>query len=275
MVNIYDYIDYKEYLQDFFKFKQESRADFSFGMWSRQLGLKTTASLTMIVNGDRHPGKQIVEKFHKYFDYEQEQVDYFSDLIQLKKSEGKDIALHLALLRKIKAKNNVKFNLLSEEVFSRICKWYYFAIREMILLKDFKSDPEWITNKLVFDVNLSDVEQAIEELLELGLIKRNSQGELENCTDGLNTYDEMPSQSIQNFHHQMLDNAHKAINEIEVDKRYVSALTIPVNSKNLNKLKQFVRKVEDEILEMFVEDNPDCVYQMNLQFFPLTKVEEE
>lgn len=274
MIDLYNYTDYKEYLKDFFVQKQKSRADFSFGMWSRQLGLKTTASLTMIVNGDRHPGKQISSSFDRYFSFNQDQSDYFQDLIQLKKSEGKDIALHLGILRKIKSKNHVQFNLLSEEVFSRICKWYYFAIREMILLKDFQSDPKWITNKFVFEVEVEDVEQAINELIELGLIQRNEDGTLSNCTHGLNTYDEMPSRSIREFHHQMLDNAHRAIDEIDVSKRYVSALTIPVNSKNLDKLKTFVQKVENEILEMFVEDNPDCVYQMNLQFFPLTKVEK-
>ncbi|OFZ27113.1 MAG: hypothetical protein A2381_10675 [Bdellovibrionales bacterium RIFOXYB1_FULL_37_110] len=272
---IYDYIDYKQFLSDHFQSKKVSRADYSYGIWAKNLNLKTTASLTMIVNGDRHPGPKLQKHIVSYFKFNKEEADYFADLVQLKKSESKDIALHLGLLRKIKSRNSIKCHLLSEEVFSRICSWYYFALREMINLENFQNDPEWITNKLLFQVKTEDIEKAIKDLKALGLIREDKDGKLKNCTDGLNTYDEIPSKSIRQFHKQMLKNAETALDKIDVDKRYVSALTIPVNSKKLAELKKYVQKVENEILEMFTDKHPDSIYQINLQFFPLTKSEEE
>ncbi len=273
-MNIFDYADYKKFLRDYFLLKQSKNSEFSFGMMARAIGFSTTAGLTMIVNGDRHPGKKIKEKLCAFFSFKKNETLYFADLINLKKYEEKDISLYLALLKKIQSRQSKKYNILQEEIFNRINKWYYFAIREMVSLPNFRNDAKWITKKLNFYVKEQDIERALNDLHELKLIKINEFGKVVNCTDGLCTYDDIPSEAIKSFHRQMIENGKQSIDTIDVSKRYVSGLTIPININDKEKIKKLVRQFEDDLFSTFTSKEPNSVYQFNIQVFPITNDSE-
>ena len=71
--------------RDFFKAaiesKKISRPGMSLGSIARIIGLKSSSSLTMILNGDRHPSKQIAQNLMKFLGLRQDEEAYLSQLI--------------------------------------------------------------------------------------------------------------------------------------------------------------------------------------------------
>ena len=78
---IFDYTDYRTFLKDHFQFKKLDQPQFSLGVWSKRLGVSSTAVLANILNGKRNPGEMISEKFITYFGFAPKEQQYFQDLI--------------------------------------------------------------------------------------------------------------------------------------------------------------------------------------------------
>lgn len=69
MNNLYRFTDFRTFLRTHFEDKKKINKHWSYGRWSKKLGLKATASLTMIINGQRDPGPKVVEAFCRYFGF--------------------------------------------------------------------------------------------------------------------------------------------------------------------------------------------------------------
>ena len=60
--------------------------------------------------------------------------------------------------------------------FKYISQWYHVAIREMALLPDFSTEPEWIQKRLHAPVPLQQIREALRFLLESGYLIQKKNG---------------------------------------------------------------------------------------------------
>jgi uncharacterized protein (TIGR02147 family) len=67
--------------------------------------------------------------------------------------------------------------------------------------------------------------------------------------------------------------ARESLENVPVEKREISGLTMGVSNECIERIKQRIRIFKEEIISMIVDDKkePASVYQMNFQFFPLIK----
>lgn len=272
METIYSYTDYRTFLKSHYSEKREQNDSFSYGLWAKKLEMSSTAVLTNIINGKRNPGPQLQEKFVRYFKFNDDEQEYFSDLVKLHKVKG-DPRLSLALKEKMsrkKIKGNFQF--LDDTTFSAISSWHYYAIREMVALPQFQEDYDWIAKNLQFKVTPREIKKALEDLLELGLIERGENGELQSNDTLLKTSEDVASEGLRRFHEQMISNGKVSIREVPVNERDISGRTINIDEKNLPELKKLIREFRDKVSELFEESEYGTrTYQLNLQLFPLTR----
>lgn len=101
-VNIFSFNDYRSFLLAYAHVMKEKNPRWSFGAWARRLELKTTSSLTKILQGDRNPGAEITDKFVKYFRFSEQETEYFRDLIRLEKikHDGRLVSLLVEKMKK-------------------------------------------------------------------------------------------------------------------------------------------------------------------------------
>ena len=132
----------------------------------------------MIVNGDRNPGPELIPKLIQELGLKNRERTFFEDLIRLRKSE-RDPALTVEIIERLKKQHpQGPFKLLDDRSFSAISNWYYYAIRELVLLHDFTEDESWIAARLKYHVTPGQVKEAIQTLIGLGLLTRNKSGKL-------------------------------------------------------------------------------------------------
>jgi len=269
---IYDYTDYRTFLKDHILEKKEQQPTYSLGIWSKKLGVSSTAVLVNILNGKRNPGEMITQKFTNYFSFDMKEKQYFEDLISLSKVLS-DPRMSVALMEKMgRIHPDGTFKLLDDQTFSAVSKWYYYALKEMVSLPHFKEDTDWITENLEFQVSSKEVKKAIHDLLELGILKRDEQSKLKLQIKNLRTSSDIASEAIKRFHEQALENGKISIRKHSLEERDFSSRTLTIKEENLPRLKEYIKEFRDKVSDLFDENAQSSrVYQLNVQLIPITK----
>jgi uncharacterized protein (TIGR02147 family) len=272
---IYNYSSYRTFLKDFNLYKKEKNPFWGLGVWAQKAGLSSKSTLSMILNGRRHPGKDVSEKLTRYFKFNDREKSYFQDLIRLEKNQD-DPHLSLIIMERLKRGNPQKsFLLLDDKTFSSIANWYYYAIREMVNLPDFKEDASWIKEKLNFKVSETQINEALKTLLDIGLLKRDHAKSLLQSQADVSTPDHIAKEAIKRNHEDNLNNALLALRKMGPQDRYFSSITFNMNPANIEKFQTLIRDFEDRACEIFEENVDASTFQFNINFFPLTKLEQQ
>lgn len=157
---------------------------------------------------------------------------------------------------------------LSTDQFRVIGDWYHFAILVLMRSRGFKSDPQWISDRL--GIGKSEVERAIARMVRLGIVERKN-GKLTRSKKRYRTTDDVSSVAVRRAHHQYLEKAAEALHSVPVELRDFTSLMMSIDTKKLPRAKEIIRKFQDELSEL-LEDEPQAeVYQLLIQFFPLTQ----
>lgn len=164
---------------------------------------------------------------------------------------------------------------LEEEKFKIISDWYHYALLELILTKDFKSDVNWIAKRL--GISVFEVNQSLVRLKNHGLIDIKN-GTIIHATGTLTTTRDIPSKSIKHFNRQILQKAQDAIDLQGVDERDFSTLTIGIGRKHLPQFKEIIKKCRREMNQL-AESLPiserENVYILSANFFNLTSQQDQ
>jgi uncharacterized protein (TIGR02147 family) len=271
MAEIYQYKDYREFLRQYvFRRKSES-PHWTIAAWAKQLGLQATTSMTKILNGQREPGEKICQKLINYFSFSPQEALYFQYLVHLSKCT--DLHMREVFLEKLIRLTPVKGKLHLEEArFQIVAEWTHYTIRQMAQVMPLPNDPEWIANQMIFTTTASQVQKAIDNLLQLDLIKLID-GKLRRAEGWISTTEDVPSQALRSHASQMMENAKQALEQVPVQQREICSMTMAVPMNKMEKAKDMIRQFVSDFGKMMDVESTDQVYQLNVQFFPLTRLE--
>jgi uncharacterized protein (TIGR02147 family) len=272
---LFTFNNYRDFLNDFLLKKKSINRHFSLGLWAKDLGLSSTASLSRILNGQRSPGKDITEKLVDYFKFRKKEREYFVHLILLEKAHEDDDLRGLVVDKLRKLHPHKSFKLVKQDTFAAMSHWYYFAIREMVNLPHFKEDATWIRTQLNFKVELKAIEKAITTLLELGLLSRNKEGRLMQIEPHMDWGNDVSNEASKRNHEQNLDHAKKALRDIDLELREFNSVCMNVKQSDLPAFKDSIRAFKREMIDRFEATAGDHTYQLQLQLFPYTKTNSE
>ena len=107
----------------------------------------------------------------------------------------------------------------------------------------------------------------------LGLVERDSEGNLRQTRTNVGTPDEVTASSAAQCLRDMMKKASDSIDLVPRQKRDISAITFTLSESSAAQIKEKIQKFRKEILEIVSRDGShDSVYQLNFQFFPLAKI---
>lgn len=273
-MNIYTYLDFRKYLKDKLAQQKAEHRYFSYRYFARVAGLSSPSYLKMVMDGKRNLTPTTIHQFAKAFKLAKKETDYFEALVlfnQAKAEKEKELYFErLAALRPTTALTG-----LDKDQYEYFTQPHFVVIREMVALPHFQEDPRWIAARLRRKVKGRDVEHALHVLKRLGLIVRNDDGRLVQSDAAVTTPPEVTSFELVKFQRIMLDDAKEALLNVPQARRDISTVTVPIPLSSLPKIKQRIQAFREEILDFINQgdDQYDAVYQLNLQLFPLTKIE--
>lgn len=271
--NIYDYMDYRAFLNDMFRFRKQKDSYFSYRYFSGKAGFSSPNFLKLVIDGKRNLTNISLAKVAKGFGLLKQEREFFENLVFM--NQAKDHEEKNYYLKKVMSiKGYTKVRKIEKKSYQYFSKWYNTAVREIIMFGGRDFTAEQVAETLNPRITPKEAEAAINLLMELGLIKKDKEGLWEQSDPALSTGPEVKSLAIANFHREMLKLASESIERYQADERDISALTLRVNSASIAEIKRRIIQFRRELLELALdEEDTDQVIQVNLQAFPLTKKE--
>lgn len=275
MINLFSYMDYRQYLKDRYIDEKAAKKHFSFRYFSRIAGFGSAGYLKMVMNGDRNLSAASINQFARALKFSKRETAYFEALVLFNQAST-DQERDLYFERLSSLKPPVKLQGIEKDQYEYFSQKYFVVIREMVALPNFKEDPKWIAKNVKPSIKPKEAAHAVEVLLRLGLLKRDDSGKLVQSDASLTTPAEVNSMEVYNFHQSMLNEAKKTMLTISPELRDITSLTIPIPKESLKEIKERIKSFREEIID-FINKGPQNyheVYQLNAQLFPITKTQK-
>lgn len=248
-------------LREDLSIKQRNNPHYSLRAYARDIGIHP-ATLSQIINGKRPlPLKDSASVAQKLNLGPKEKTLFMESLIRSKST-----------LDQIKLSDEDTRFILDESYYKVIAEWEHYALLELYDLKDFMGTPEEIATKL--DLTLNRVEVVIKNLLTCGLLERDAEGNLQKAHARITTTEDIKSQALRDSHKEVLAMGANKLDEIAVELRDFSSLTMALDLNKLPEAKSIIREFRLKMIEMLEGGNRSDVYQLAIQFYPLTKIED-
>ncbi len=275
MKTIYQYLDYRQYLRDYYEEKKRTTKSFSYRSFARSAGLVSATFLNLVIKGKRNLTPDSIRKFCKGLKLKRDEAAFFENLVLMNQAttpEDKNFYYQ----RLATSKKYLAVKRLERDQYECFSKWYSAAIWELLSLKGFQNDPQWIARKLVPRITTRQAREVIETFLRLRLVAETPEGGLVKRDPHLTTPNEVKSMAIGNFHRDMLCRAADAVSTNAARDRELSSLTIAISKKRFVKAKRRIQEFRRELHELLAGDeDPDSVYQCHISLFHLSEVPDE
>jgi uncharacterized protein (TIGR02147 family) len=273
IIDIFQYLDYRRYLKDYYQAKKAQKGSvFSYRSFSRAAGFSAPNFLQLVSEGKRNLSLDGIKRFAKGLRLKREEARFFEHLVKFNQAST-DEARNKWYQQLAASKRYKEIKEIEKAHFDYFSHWYYSAIRELVLLPDFKEDPEWIAQALNPPIQTDEAEAALALLLRLGFLQRNDQGRLMQAEDNLTTEQEVRSLAVANYHRQMMNKAATAIECTPSQHRDISSLTMAVSKEQFLEAKRRIQEFRRELnVLLSANGDADAVYQINFQIFNLSEL---
>ena len=269
--NIYEYDDYRAFLRDYYDTKKKTKKIFSFRYFSRVAGFQSPNLLKRVMEGERNLTPKSIRKFCKALNFDFDQSEFYRNLVHFNQAktfkEKQNYAKKLtsfADYMKIKPGAKTQFEYWSE--------WFNPIVYELVGLKGFKEDPNWIANTLEPSITPSEASRSLKQLEEIGLLKRDENGQLVQDKFHIFAHDGVVSASILHFHREMISRARESLDRFKQKDRFITNMTFSIEEAEMNEIKFMMEKFNNDLIEKIQQAKRGSrVFQINFQAFPLTQ----
>lgn len=274
--NIFEYTDYRKYLADFYTAKKSVNSGYSHRVFANQAGLSSPSHLLMIIKGERNLSIKTIEKFSEGMRLTLKEKKYFELMVLFNQTDDLQVkAKYFAQIMALKMSTKQLHNL-EKEKFDFLSKWYVVAIYVLVDLKNFNPDTQWIAKRLGGKITTSQAKEALDNLEKLGMITADAQRGFKQTSGAITVADDTRSIAVFNYHQSMIRLASEALRTSAPDLREMNGATITIPKEKLTEIKEKIRAFRKEINQLASSyENPDEVYQLNIQLFPLTTMEQK
>ena len=237
--------------------KQRNNPYYSLRAFARDIGIHP-ATLSQIINGKRNLPKRDCEKVLSKLNLSPKEKNLFIESLKKKNT-----------ITTPKEDDDHRF-LLDESYFKIISEWEHFAVLELFNLPSFQKTKEDIAQRL--DLNLNRVEVVISNLLWASLISVDKNGQFYKIHSDVKTTDNIKSQALRDSHKETMLMGIQKIDEIEIELRDFSSLTLVIDPQKINEAKQVIKEFRKKMTSLSMQDNPQEVYQLDSYFLLAKKV---
>ena len=252
---------FSEVIRDQFQNRAVKNPSYSLRAFARDLGL-TSGTLSDILMKKKGVSSKKASALAEKLGLESEEQEFFCKLVEANcsRTNEKRKSAESKLW-----KYNTNYISVSDDYYEIMSEWYHFAIVELVRVKGFKGDNDWIAKRLGISEN--EVRLAIERLINIGLLEVTN-GKLCQTYDYFVVPSGVPSDAVKKFHKQILAKASEAIYAQKVEERDFSSGFLRVRTADLPMIAAEIKEFKRELSKKIESgDGHDSVYAFAIQFF--------
>jgi uncharacterized protein (TIGR02147 family) len=267
MRSVFEYLDYRDLLKDAYDDRKAALPLFSYRMMAERLEMDGSY-LFRILQKDLHLPARCQPHALEFLGLTGRAAEYF--LMLAAYSRERVGRAKREILEKAMALRDVERRKLQEKELSFFKDWWVVAVRCLLEVVEGRSNPRELASRLQPSVSESDVQAALDLLLELGLVKRASSERLVLAEAHLTAEGDDKAEAVRSFQKQILSLARESLDRFPREARDMSTLSLAVDGRAFSDIREMLRECRRQIQKRVEEaTKPDRVMQLSMAFFPL------
>ena len=269
-LSVFDYLDYRRFLADFFAFKKSLNRHYSHRLFARKAGINSSGYFSEVLSGRRQLPHAQVPAFAKAMDLGEKETAYFGLMVAY--GHAKNDAARKSVYAMMLAAMPVHVQQVKQSQMEYFAKWYHVAVRETLAIVAVKGDGDELAEALDPPITAAQARAAIRTLEKLRLIARDGDGCWRATQVSLLSPDAPEAgMLLREFQREMMAKAAEALERVPQAQRDISCVTMSVSPQGLARIQALAADFHKQVLETVQADRgEDRVVQLNVQVFPLT-----
>ncbi len=271
MKPIFSYIDYRAFLRDYYEEQKKNTRFFSYRYFAKKAGINSPNFLKQIIDSKRNLTDLTIKKFTAALNFNEKEAHFFRRLALFNQAKtAREKQDHYTVM--LSMMHTIKEQRLTAEKHEYYNKWYMPVIRELICLHDFKDKYKNLASAVEPAITSREARFAVKHLLKLGMIEKQADGTYRQTSAAIISNSEVARMAVRNFNREMLKKAETALDNTPVEERQIYGVTIGLSKAGYDVLVSEMAAFRDRVVAITNNDKYSSrVYQMHLQFFPLSQ----
>lgn len=270
MPSIYNYLNYREFLRDYFIEQKQLRNPVTHRLILKKMKISSTGFLSNVIAGKKNLNDEMKCSIGRILNLAGRERRYFKNLVDY--TQARTLEEKKKQLDRLLAIRKTTLMQMNEEQFSLFSRWYYVYIRDMLCFIDFKGDYAALADRLDPPIKPEEAEAAVKELERLGFIKMDKDCFYRPVENLITTGDETHSVQLANFQLTTMDMAKQSLEKHPADQRDISFVSLTLSPESFASIKTEVQAFRKRLLLIAKDEaKPDRVCQCNIQLFPVTR----
>jgi uncharacterized protein (TIGR02147 family) len=274
MKPLLQYNDFRSYLADWINDRKSQGLPGSNRWFALKMEINSTSWLTSVLKGKKGLSKESANRLSQVLKHSPVESRYFELLVQFNLARTvQERTLLYAELLALQKVNDVRT--LEASQYDYYTAWYHTAVRSVIgmyTFTDCEGDHEAIASMVIPPLTSAQVRKSIKLLISLGLVDVDSKGLLSVTASAIASGESVTSLAIENFQQETIRLAQESMDRIAPKDRYIGTATVGISEKAIDQIRRVLIDTSNKIAEIANADSgSDRVYQVNFQFFPMSK----
>lgn len=270
---IFEYLDYREFLKDYYNAKKEANPAFSLRVFSDKIGFKAKDFISRVMNGDKNLSSQSISKVASGLRLGKHETEFFIVLVkftQAETTEERNGAFEemQAILKVVRFAE--KQHVLGHAQYMVYSDWRHLTIRSLIGMYGFDGNYEALAKQVHPRITAEEAKKSVKLLEDCMLIKKGKNGKYELTESAITTGDRTSKLALRGFHQQCLKLAADSIDRDPPGTRHISGLTLGISQEGYERIVERINAFRKEIALIAEEDaDADKVFQLQFALFPV------
>ena len=268
MKPVYTYLDFREYLHDFYLENKKSRG-FTYREFSKRAGFTSPSFIKLVIESKANLRKSSIVKLCNALDLKGDERRYFKNLVLF--GQARDLKTKMRFLEALRqiAEPPITDHLNSGQ-FEYFSQWYHPVVRELLDI-GVGNDYAKLAKTIVPPLSEEEVRESVELLLRLKLILEND-GQYKAAHQFLTTEGATDALAVHCVQKKMAHLASDALDSFKKEERDISGLTVSLSEQSFGLVRDELTALRRKIMEIASEDTQaDKVFRCNFHLFPLSE----
>ncbi|KHD88112.1 MAG: hypothetical protein OM95_11420 [Bdellovibrio sp. ArHS] len=279
-----DYMDYRQFLADFYKFKRHSSKGslraYNYAVFSAAANIKSPNYLKMIIEGKRNLSDDMIGKFGKALSFMKDQTEEFRLLVHFTQAtDPAERNMYLKKLSEHRVAGKLKSGEIDRKTWEKVPNWVAWIVYAMVDQEGVSFDTAALKALLRGKASEDEIENALNTLLASGELRRDEvTGELKKNRSLIESPEEIPVALVRKLQSQLMYLGLESLYQDQPTEREFGTLTLSLTKAEFEEIKFKLRQMrktlhkDNSIARM--KQKGERVYQLNIQLFPVTNAVE-
>lgn len=268
---IFEYLDYRQFLRDYYDQKKKANHAFSLRTFSDKIGFKAKDFISRVMQGTKNLSEEGATKVASALKLGKRESEFFLTLVKFNQGETtEERNKHFASLQEIL--KVVRFtetqHLMAHYQYKIYSDWQHLVVRSLIGMYGFHGDYKELGNRVHPKISADEAQKSVELLEASALIRKKDDGSYELIQNAITTGDSTSRVALRGFHQKSLKMAADSIDRDSPQERNISGLTLGISKETYEKIVERINAFRKEIAFLANEDSKaDSTYQMEICLF--------